>query len=382
MQAALRIWFLCLAWAVVCLPPASAEGPKEKLSSLSGGDLVWDKLPEELAKRVKPLDEVRLKVGATKQKKEYLKILPPKKGKVSFKVTTQGKDGGSYMVEGNSAVYWPDLHLLTLEGDVMASASSCRLEGQSFDILLPHNTTRLGDPKVISLPDGLAPIQSKSVRITGLGESGGLFLKWAEKEEPEKLEKSEKPGKEPAPAPKEYTIELLAEGKIRLEGVPCDLEGLRSNIKGLAKKAPDSTFVINQSSSASAKLVAKVNQILKDAKFEKVKTVLEKPEMKPRILQAEVDPSDHDDSETSVPASQGGRLLWMAGPGKYYLSGKAFNEAALRQSLRRMARESAGEAIIVAGPRNAPSESLKQLATELVGYGFQDVQLSLPPKTP
>jgi biopolymer transport protein ExbD len=372
----LHILLVLLMLSVSGTAARTEEGAKTKPSSSTGKQDAWDRLPKEMTLRIHPVGEVKVRSGATKDGKDYIKIHPAKKGKVSFQVRPLGARRTAYSTESKNAIYWPELHLLNLEGDLIVSASSCRLEGRSFDILLPHNTVRLMDPKVISLPNGLAPIESGAVRITGLGEQPAPFFQWDG-------EAASEPTPEPEATPEpvmSHTIQVSADGKIAFEGTPCELDEFRNKVRALAAESPGASFALHQPQGVNASVVKKVRQVLEESGFDKVKTVVDRPEMNTRTLEAEVSEVVNEDGEMTVPPQQGGRLLWMYGPGKYYLNGKPFNEGSLRQTLRGLVKSSADVPIVVAGPRGAPDNALKELATEVKGYGFHDVQLGMRAK--
>lgn len=160
---------------------AEKKGPR--LSELSGDTLSWVNLPDELTQRVVPSVAIQLKVGSTKEGSDYLRITPARRGKVTLLLVPRTSEESGYRAEAGEVWYWPDMHLLNLSHGVIVSASNCRLEGETFDILLNHETTRMADPKVISLPKGLVPIESDSVRIVGVGEQDPPVFHWNEKQE-------------------------------------------------------------------------------------------------------------------------------------------------------------------------------------------------------
>lgn len=409
-------------WAV---PSFCEEKVQPRLSDLKGDDLSWVNLPDELTQRVQPLVAIHLKVGSTKEGSDYLRITPVRRGKVTLRLAPQKSGENGYRVEADEAWYWPDMHLLNLAHGIVVSASNCRLEGETFDVLLNHETTRLVDPKVISLSEGLVPIESDTVRIVGVGGSEPPSFHWETKAETpqpetkpntvneetkrelprgtgktqssgrdeegddsssevkeEKVSSRDKTEKAPAsvtPPANEVSIYILDEKKIRFGDTPCGIEDLDKKIKGTLHSKPDGCFVIHQSPAANSVLVRKVQKILSDAKATRVRTVLERPATDSKTLQVEHSETINEDPDTTIPVGPGGRLLWCYGPGKFYLNGKPFTEASLRQTLRELAKDSPEIPIVVAGPREAPSSTLKDLASEVKGYGFRDVQLSLPP---
>ena len=426
----------------VGLPSASAvEGKGPRLSELSGDTLSWVNLPDELTQRVMPVVAIQLKVGSTKEGSDYLRITPVRRGKVALRLAPRTSGENGYRVEAGEVWYWPDMSLLNLSHDVVVSASNCRLEGQTFDILLNHETTRMVDPKVISLPQGLVPIESDSVRIVGIGGQEAPDFHWDEKQEVARsgekqevarsdakqvLERADEkrptpqseerlkapplngklegalqepdfgepaprvqtPKKIPSPSPtkqekqetvqtEEFTIHILNEKKIKFENTPCEIDHLEKKIEEALRTNPDGRFVIHQSPGANSNLVKKVQQILTKAKVTRVRTVMEPLDIDSKTLQVEHVDAVNVDADTSVPLGPGGRLLWCYGPGKFYLNGKPFDEPSLRQALRGLAKDSPEIPIVVAGPRDAPSTTLKELASEVKAYGFQDVQLGL-----
>ncbi len=407
---------------------ADKQGPR--LSDLSGDSLSWINLPDELTQRVMPIVAIQLKVGSTKEGSDYLRITPVRRGKTILRLAPRTSVESGYRVEAQEAWYWPEMHLLNLSRDVVVSASNCRLEGGTFDILLNHETTRLVDPKVISLAQGLVPIEADSVRIVGVGGQESPVFHWdkmipvsssGEKQETAKnngklkafqddgkqtvshmngkvqpslsepksseTRRNGKQGKNKAPVRPtdldnqedsqagEITIHILDEKKIRFENSPCEIENLEKKIEEALLHNPEGSIVIHQSPGANSNLVRKVQQALTKAKAPRVRTVMERPDTDMKTLQVERMEAVNEDVDNTVPSGPGGRLLWCYGPGKFYLNGKPFDEPSLRQVLRGLVKDSPEIPIVVAGPRDAPAAALKDLAAEVKSYGFLDVQL-------
>ncbi len=175
--------------------------------------------------------------------------------------------------------------------------------------------------------------------------------------------------------PNEIFIHILDEKKIRFEGTPCAVDDLGKKIKEALRKKPDGCFVIHQSSGANSSIVRKVQQALTEAKAAHVRTVVEHTATDQKTLHSEPIKTINEDTDTTIPTSPGARLLWCYGPGKFFLNGKSFDEPSLRQALRSLVKDSPEIPIVVAGPKEAPATTLKDLASEVKGYGFQDVQL-------
>ncbi|MCA9450543.1 MAG: hypothetical protein KC931_25705, partial [Candidatus Omnitrophica bacterium] len=156
--------------------------PISNLLEIPSSELVWENLPGELTIRAIPfmdLGDIRLKVGETSGKQQYLQIGVRRKAELSFGIKPVNSEEVGYVVLAERGLYWPDRHLLRLEEGVIVSASSCRLEGTTLDIHLLHDTVRLaGENMVISLPAGLKPIESGSVRISGLGSDSAPHFEW------------------------------------------------------------------------------------------------------------------------------------------------------------------------------------------------------------
>ncbi|MBW7939809.1 MAG: hypothetical protein H3C63_13680, partial [Candidatus Omnitrophica bacterium] len=154
---------LCLVIQLGCmgaLLETQANPSKGILSEIAEKDLTWENLPEELTRMTRPEGDIRLKVGTTRQNTEFLRITGGRNSRISFWVRPPNSSSKGYRAEASQAWYWPEMHLLNLEDEIIVSASCCRLEGKSFDILLNHDTARMVEPKVISLPNGLVPIES------------------------------------------------------------------------------------------------------------------------------------------------------------------------------------------------------------------------------
>lgn len=375
---------LCLVIQLGCmgaLLETQANPSKGILSEIAEKDLTWENLPEELTRMTRPEGDIRLKVGTTRQNTEFLRITGGRNSRISFWVRPPNSSSKGYRAEASQAWYWPEMHLLNLEDEIIVSASCCRLEGKSFDILLNHDTARMVEPKVISLPNGLVPIESTVVRISGLGGEGSPIFKWDNSPSvaatPRLVEEKSNPAEKPADGRQVY-IDVLDEKKLRFDDQPCEFDKLKGKIKEVTRKSPDSVFLIRQSPSANSSLVKKVHQTLKESGFKDVQTLIMKPELDPQPLREEAAKPVQVESDSSVPDSPGGRLLWCAAPGKFFLNGKPYEDGSLRQLLRALAKTSPEVPIIVAGPREAPASKMKELALEVKGYGFRDVQLSFP----
>lgn len=358
-----------------------ADSSKGVLAGIAEKELVWQNLPEELSQTVRPEGDIRLKVGKTRQDKEFLRITGARNSRVSFWVHPKNSSTKGYRAEALQAWYWPEMHLLNLEDEIIISASSCRLEGKSFDILLSHDTARMIEPKVISLPNGLVPIESTVVRISGLGEDNSPLFKWdnAHTAALPSLPVEQKVNSNPEVSTSgQIYIDVLDEKKLRIDDKPCEIDKLKTRIKEISQKSPSSNFLIRQSPSANSTLVKKVHKVLKECGFNDVQTLVMKPDLDQQPLRVEAARPIQEETDSSVPDSPGARLLWCAAPGKFFLNGKPYDDGSLRQLLRALAKSSAEIPIIVAGPREAPSTKLKELALEVKGYGFKDVQLSYP----
>ncbi|MCG3197909.1 MAG: hypothetical protein GHCLOJNM_02403 [bacterium] len=373
------------------------DTPLSKLAKLSDDDRTWDKVPEELSQRAVPVGEVELKVGKTKQGAEYLEI-EAEDDHTHFMIAPNGPEKPSYLVEAEKAFYWPDLHLLSLEDEVVVTSPGCRLEGKTLDILLLHDTVRLTKPKAVKVSDTELPIETESVRVSGLASGKLPVFKWDVDGAPDKEAASEMSAEAPpasdsptqaasAPLPPESTptvsdskshaIQLTGGSKLALDGEPIEIGKLKSAVKEILAKDPKAVFSIHQAPSVSSSLLKKVHQTLNEFGFEKVNTVMEKQQTVTRNLDKEVQPAVEAD-ESAPPTGKGGHLLWAQGPGKYLLNGKSYSEASLRQTLRSLARVSPEAPIVVAGPRGAPANVLKDLVADIRGYGFEDVRLAFP----
>lgn len=388
-----RLWILFSLFALVAGRAALAqETPLSKLAKLSDDDRTWDKVPEELAQRAVPVGEVELKVGKTKQDAEYLEI-EGEDDRTHFMIAPGGPDKPSYLVEAERAYYWPDLHLLNFETGVVVTSPGSRLEGGTLDILLLHDTVRLTKPKSVKVSNSEIPIETDSVRVSGLASGKPPVFKWDSPGAQSKAPPDEKSVVNPASGadaesrteegaptvsdPKSHVIHLAGGSKLALDGDPIEIGSLKPAVKELMAGDSEANFTIHQAPSVSSSLLKKVHQTLKEFGFEKVNTVMEKQQTVPRNLDRELPPTLNDE-ESAPPTGKGGHLLWAQGPGKYLLNGKSYTEAALRQTLRTLARVSPDAPIVVAGPRSAPANALKDLVADIRGYGFEDVRLAFP----
>lgn len=374
----------------------AAFGEEEVPSLASLGDKVsWEKLPPELTQRAFPLNPLRLEVGKTDDDQEYLRIEPADDPLLKFAVVPVDPDSAKYQVESERAIYWPGLRLLAFEKEVVVSASGTLLEGKGFDLLLAHDTVRLVEPKLVSIQKILIPVESESVRIGGLGGKEPPLLKWKDgPEQPAEPSVTEQPTEAPAeaepeptrpplpstpsvPEKKQYDVFVHPGGKIEFEGSDSDLRGLRDKVEALGQKEPDAVFTLHQAPSVDSALVREIHHVLEEAGYKQIKTVVERPEMESTQLAPESE-EVLDAEEISVPTHPGARLLWMDGPGKFYLNGKPFTEPSLRQMLRTLVRTTKEIPIVIAAAKRAPITSLKALAEEVVAFGFDDVRVALP----
>jgi biopolymer transport protein ExbD len=224
---------------------------------------------------------------------------------------------------------------------------------------------------VITMPQGLAPIESDSVRISSLGGPEKPFFAWdtgkpVEAAIPERI-----------PIRREYTIDLNRDGRIAFEQKTCDIDELRERIRDLAGKEPDSSFTLQQEPSVEADFVKKVTDLLVESGFDDIETVTVTPTLKEQRLRPEVAETTFIDESTSVPIQIGGRLLWIQGVGNYFLNGRRYDDGSLRQTLRTMGRVSPDIPIILAGPTGTPKAFIKELISDLKAFGFRDVQVAV-----
>ena len=295
---------------LACISSAEDSAP------LDPEELNWNALPSELTDRVFPFSDrsdLRLKAGKTKDDQPFVRIQLRKKDYLSFGVKSDPSSDRGYVATARRGFFWPDQHLLRLEEDVIVNASSCRLEGDSFDIHLLHDTTRLsGKEMVITLPQGLAPIESDSVRISSLGGSDKPFFAWD----------TGTPGKantpERKPIRREYAIDLNHEGKITFEGKACDIDELRERIRDLAGKETDSSFALQLEPTVEADLVRKIKDLLVESGFDDIEMVTVTPKLKEQRLRPEIAETTFIDESTSIPTQIGGRLLWIQSVGNYF----------------------------------------------------------------
>jgi biopolymer transport protein ExbD len=366
---------------LLCLSQAQGKAQAQAIANLleiPDSDLTWENLPGELTIRAIPfidLGDLRLKVGETSGKQQYLQIGVRRKAELSFGIKPVNSEEVGYVVLAGRGFYWPDRHLLRLEQGIIVSASSCRLEGSTLDIHLLHDTVRLaGENMVISLPGGLKPIETGSVRISGLGGPSSPHFDW----DPVEVA-TVRAIPTPTPLPKVGNLEvrLLDGSKIEFENKTFSQDDFRARIRELAGVNPDSKFSVLLGPGASSGLSDRVVAILEESGFNVTEKRSYTPDLEQESLEPEVPKVLLETADPSAPTGPGATFLWVAGSGQYILNGQSFNEGAVRQALRDLARSSPDNPLVIAGPENAPPDLFRNLISDLRIFGFREIQVGV-----
>lgn len=389
-----------LIFVLLLLPviPNGGFAQPEDYPALSPESVEWKLLPIDLTRKVIPLtppDDLRLKLGATADGQQFLRIQPPRLKDLSFGVKASEREG-SYIATAKRAIYWPKQHLLRLENDVIVSSTHCNLKGGAFDIHLYHDTARLEDPKEVLIDDVSLPLVSQAVRLSGLGHPVKPEFEWDPvTDQPEsRVELIPEPTPDPSetaaeaavprPAPgseRGYRIRIDESDEVLFEGRRLPVAALEQEIKRIGAEEPESTVLVENASSARSESVRRVHQALEDSGIRKVQSTIAAANPSPtQSLAPEVEPQGGQE-ELSLPglSNRGGRLIWVYEPGRYNLNGKDYTEPALRQALRVYAREYSDLTLVIASSRPLPTPFLQEFIRDIKAYGFQKILVAQDP---
>lgn len=392
MKSLVLLLFLLLA------TPTGGFAQPEDYPALSPESVEWKLLPNDLTRKVIPLtppDDLRLKLGATADGQQFLRIQPPLLKDLSFGVKSSEREG-SYIATAKRAIYWPKQHLLRLENDVIVSSTHCNLKGAAFDIHLYHDTARLEGPIEVLIDDVSLPLVSQAIRLSGLGHPVKPEFEWDPvTEQPEsRVELIPEPTPDPAettaeaavprPAPgseRTYRIRIDESEEVMFEGRRLPVSELEKEIGRIGAEEPESTLLVENSSGARSETVRRIHQALEDSGIRKVQSTISATNTSAaQSLAPEVEPKPGEE-DLSLPglSNRGGRLIWVYEPGRYNLNGKDYTEPALRQALRAYAREYSDLTLVIASSGPLPTPFLQEFIRDIKAYGFQKILVAQDP---